>query len=239
MKYVLVVVLVTTFAFLGCSKKEKEHDSPREYTLKMMDSKIEYEVARYPDTLSIPSGAVPERVAYVDKPSMTMIPTGVDTTATPVRTTPDFTDAGVGMLISNAGAEGASMIASCITPGISAWFSALSSGSPVLSLPSEYTVMEDCSTGTRVVWNASASQRASWNATSSGIRTNFINAINAYGTSLVTEGYYFPCTVVGLNFGASVYTPYIMVQIQRILDSSARIVEYRVILIPRPTTFFH
>ncbi|MBC8125191.1 MAG: hypothetical protein H7X70_05610 [Candidatus Kapabacteria bacterium] len=240
MKYVLVVVLVTTFAFWGCSKKEEEPESPRSYTIDMMDSKIKFELARIPDTLSIPSGVMPKRVPDEHEPSMSIIPAGVDTTATPVRTTPDFTDAGVGMLISKAGLESPSSISTCITAEISTWFAALSSSSAILNLPEEESIVADCSTGTRSVWITSPSQRGSWNATSATIRTNFINAINGYATSLSTEGYYFPCTVVGLNYGASVFPPYIMVQIQRILDpATGNIVEYRIVLIPRFTLYYH
>ena len=236
MKYVLVVVLVTTFALLGCAKKEEAHDSPRVYTLEMMDSVVKFEVARLPDTISIPSGVMPITVKEDTKRSMTIKPAGIDTTTTPVRTTPDFTDAGVGMLISKAGLVAPSTISTCITPEITAWFAALSTSSAILSLPFEDAIVADCSTGTRDVWITTISQRGSWYATSTTIRTLFINAINGYATELSTEGYYFPCTVVGLNFGASIHPPYVMVQIQRFYDSSGNTTEYRIVLIPRPAT---
>ena len=234
MKKLVLVACGLALMIAGCEKKPKDGPVELKNVLASADSSV---LARYkatPDSIRIVRKDVPSSI--LSRPEIVdleMRLLSIDTSTTPVRTTPDFTDAGVGMLISNAASAGPTMISTCVVPGLQAWLAEMAAGrmSATLSLPDPYTPAESCSSGVMVPWKATAGQRCSWNLTISTVSTMFINAIRSYESALVAEGYYFPCTVVGLDFGRALCSGYVKVQIQRILESeSGRIIEYRIVV---------
>ncbi len=234
MKKLVLVACGLALIIAGCEKKPK--DGPIEFknVLASADSSV---LARYkaiPDSIRIVRKDVPSsilsRPEIVDLEMRLM---SIDTSTTPVRTTPDFTDAGVGMLITNAASAGPTTVSTCVVPGIQSWLAEMAAGrmSATLSLPDPMTPAESCSSGAMVAWKATAGQRCSWNLTISTVSTMFVNAIRSYEGALLAEGYSFPCTVVGLDYGRALCSGYLKVQIQRILDSeSGRIIEYRIVI---------
>lgn len=150
------------------------------------------------------------------------------------RPMPDFTDAGVGMLLSNAENQDASIISSCIVPAFQTWFTPLSTETTAapLMLPDPSTPLASCSTSVMVGWNFSPNQICAWQNTSTTVRTMFLNALRAYQNDVAARGYFFPCNVVNMNYGSSICQPYRGVQIQRLTDASTgKIVEFRIVLV--------
>ena len=150
------------------------------------------------------------------------------------RPMPDFTDAGVGMLLWNAENDDPTIISSCIVPAFLTWFTSLSPGATAmpLLLPDPSMPLASCSTGVMVGWNISPNQFCAWQNTSTTVRTMFLNALRAYQTDVASNGYFYPCIVVNLNYGSSICQLYRCVQIQRLTDpATGKIVEFRIVLI--------
>ncbi|MCX6140597.1 MAG: hypothetical protein NTX15_07200 [Candidatus Kapabacteria bacterium] len=223
----IVIVLFTLLLLIGCEKKALELPADTmQWTAKMVDSINAVWKKRIPEKVSLRRGVLPESKMYPLS----------DTTSTPVRPTPDFTDAGVGMMISKGGMVNPGCISSCIVPMLSTWINGLSTSGPAapLVMPGTSTPALDCQNSVFSSWNYTPSQRCMWSVTSPEVRTMFLSEVSAYGSLLVSEAYFFPCVVAGLNFGGSFCTPYLTVQRQIIRDDMNKVVEYRIILVGSP-----
>lgn len=238
MKNVSLLILSLVLVLVGCEKTVQDRPVDSKNILARLDSANLKRYSALPDTITVRIGDVPSSIAFVPPgprppmpPKMKMM--SIDTTSTPVRTTPDFTDAGVGMLLSNAGNTNPSILSDCIYPAITSWLEAIAGGSSSASLmlPDPSYPVESCSSSVMVPWNVTSGQRCSWSRASSITAMALANAIRGYQNALAAEGYFFPCTIVGLDFGRSVCLPYAKVQIQRIRDSSGKLIEYRIVIV--------
>jgi hypothetical protein len=235
MKKVSLLILGLVLVLVGCEKKSLDRPVDAKNILARLDSANLKRYSAVPDTITVRIGDVPSSIAFIAPPKLPpkMKTMSIDTASTPVRTTPDFTDAGVGMLLSNAGNTDPSILSDCIYPALKSWLEAVGSGSSTatLMLPDPDYPAESCSTGVMVEWEATIGQTCSWARSSSTTATALANAIRGYQNTLALEGYFFPCTVIGLDYGRSVCAPYSKVQIQRLRDSSGKMIEYRIVIV--------
>lgn len=235
MKKVSLLILGLVLVLVGCEKKALDRPVDTKIILARLDSADLKRYSAVPDTITVRIKDVPSSIAFIPPPPLPpkMKLMSIDTSTTPVRTTPDFTDAGVGMLLSNAGNTDPSVLSDCIYPALKSWLEAVAGGSSstMLMLPDPSYPAESCSTGVMITWSTTFGQICSWSRTSSTISMALANAVRGYQNTLATEGYFFPCTVVGLDYGRSVCAPYSKVQIQKLRDSSGKMIEYRIVIV--------
>ena len=138
------------------------------------------------------------------------------------RTTPDFTDVGVGMLINNAAMTNPSLITSCIIPRLRDFFT---STDPEQTCAGPYagnftapdpgvSIVEQCSSGVMVPWSVTGNQMVRWHATSSTVREAFLSTLADYEAAVRVQGY-FQLIIDGLNYGGTVCTPYTWIAVTK------------------------
>lgn len=221
MKYIFQAILLCSIVVVGCNKIVPS-DSQQQTVVTLVDSARALEISQLPNEVKVDVKLLP---AFVPEPL---------TDTAMARPMPDFTDAGVGMLLWNAEHQDPTIISSCIVPALQTWFTSLGSaaGPLPLMLPNPSTPSTSCSTGEMVEWRFSPNQLCAWQNTSTMVRTQFLNALRAYQNEVATQGYFFPGNVVYLNYGSSICQLYRGVQIQRLTDAAtAKIVEFRIVLI--------
>jgi len=238
MKKVTLLIFGLMMVLVGCEKKSLDRPVDAKNILARLDSANVKRYSALPDSITVRIGDVPSSIAFVPTgPRPPMPPKtktmSIDTSTTPVRTTPDFTDAGVGMLLSNAGNTDPSVLSDCIYPALRSWLEAIGGGSSsaTLMLPDPSYPAASCSTGVMIPWSTTFGQICSWSRTSLTVAMALANAVRGYQNTLAAEGYFFPCTLVGLDYGRSVCAPYSKVQIQKLRDSSGRMAEYRNVIV--------
>lgn len=234
----LVALAAIMFAGFGCKKTDYQHEHA-------MDSDTVSHIGLEPDSARL---KVISELADVVMINQTRVQKAFASTQQALemttlsissgmsRPTPDFTDAGVHEMLTNAGTSDPSIITSCVVTGIQNYFAGLvspSSSSP-LYLPYPAMPMVSCSTPPLPEWRTTIGQDCSWYSTTALNKTKFINAIKSYQTHIQssTTGP-FPCYVFGLNYGGSTCSPYQNVQIHKIYDPAdpSKIIEFRIILI--------
>jgi len=162
-----------------------------------------------------------------------------DTAST--RTTPDFTDLGVGMLIQKSVEESPSLISSCIIPRFYAFFASLTgippipcTGSPIGSFDapdptSSVPISVQCSTGTFPSWRMSPTQIVRWTNTNPTVRNQFTSHLLAYESAIAAG--YFPLYIDGLYYGSMYCMSYSEARLTVVMMGST-IVSWRIRMIP-------
>ncbi len=246
MKMKNVLLLFMGLVVLAACEKKAPERPVNETILYRIDS-LRSKLPKVPDSVVVQSGDVVSGLDLV-RPKDTVIGYkakfpgsldgnryrvyAIDSSSLPTRTLPDFTDASVGMLISTMGFEAPTQITSCIVTPLQNMISAIVGGdmwAPLL-WPDPNLPSQSCSESNPERWYLTESQYCWVGRTDSVYLAAFVKALRAYEAELGRKGYWFPCRIVGLEYGSSLCLPVTAVQIQRI-ERDGRLVEFRIILL--------
>lgn len=117
---------------------------------------------------------------------------------------PDFTDAGVGNLVSKAGTQGSSMV-NCIRDQLYLTTFTLypfEAQDPVLPTPWSCDMRQFC------MWNMTINQFEKWRGTADNVKMDFIATLNAYSMWMGMSGHSGKYVLRNLQFGTENNAPY-------------------------------
>ncbi len=165
----------------------------------------------------------------------------IDTSQVRTKIEPEFTDAGVGMLVRRTVSIDLALVESCIIPNLKSWVDAIRSGVPTaeLMLPGFFNIETACSTGEFIPWPYTTSQRCIWGpgTGSTDPAAMFYDRLKEYAAICSSMGTTVPLIIQGLNYGDAVCRRSLGVMGRRITDASGTTVEYRIIFMYEPLRY--